>query len=228
MNHRLGIEVKIDKALDRLSFRLHVPKPTLMRMRQQLARKPARRRGGDAVVASGGDTADGSAGTAPAAPIRLADLERTDLDLMQVALNEPAAVEWLASRIAPSCLRDAPLRAILQACYDLKAEGQSPSYENLMARLEDPTLRSLATDLIASSALSMPEPAPMSEGVRPAPWRDRLEPLLAVLDGRERQLRLEGLRRALEAADPHADPDAYRAIELEYRRLLTSGRIRKA
>ncbi len=147
---------------------------------------------------------------------------------MQVVLNEPAAIEWLATRIAPSCLRDASLRAILQACYDLQAEGQSPGYENLMVRLDDPAVRALATDLITSSALSMPEPSPMSEGVRPAPWRDRLERLLTVLDHRERQARLEDLKRALEASDRHADPDAYRAIELEYRRLLTSGRTRKA
>jgi DNA primase len=146
---------------------------------------------------------------------------------MQVALQEPAAVEWLATRVSPSSLRDAPLRALLQACYDLHAEGERPGYENLMIRLEDPASRALATDLVASTALSMPEPAPLSEGVRPAPWRDRVERLLAVLDARTRQARLEELRRALEAADPHAEPDARRAIELEYRRLLTSGRPRK-
>ena len=146
---------------------------------------------------------------------------------MQVALSDPAAFEWLATRVSPSSLRSEPLRAIFQACYDLGAQGQPPSYENLMAGLEDPALRALATDLIASTALSMPEPAPLSEGVRPAPWRDRLEHLLIVLDERERQARLEDLKRTLEAADRHADPDTRRAIELEYRRLLTSGRTRK-
>jgi DNA primase len=237
VNHRLGIEVKIDKALDRLSFRLRVPKATLIRMRQQLqkqSQKQAARRGGNpdqetaAAAPPSGDAAARLDGAPPTAPIRLDELDRTDLDLMQVVLNEPAAIEWLATRIAPSCLRDASLRAILQACYDLQAEGQPAVYENLMGRLEDPALRGLATDLVASTALSMPEPAPMSEGVRPAPWRDRLERLLTVLEGRERHARLEDLKRALEASDRHADPDAYRAIELEYRRLLTSGRTRKA
>ena len=96
-----------------------------------------------------------------------------------------------------------------------------------MIRLEDPALRGLATDLVASTALRMPEPAPFSEGVRPAPWLERLERLLAVLDARARQARLEELKRALEAADRHTEPDARRAIELEYRLLLTSGRTRK-
>ena len=45
----------------------------------------------------------------------------------------------------------------------------------------------------------MPEPAPLSEGVRPAPWRERLEQMLIVLDERERQARLEDLKRSLEA-----------------------------
>ena len=75
--------------------------------------------------------------------------------------------------------------------------------------------------------MSTPDPAPLSESVRPAPWQDRLENMLIVLDERERQARLEDLKKALDETDPHADPDAYRAIELEYRRLLTSGRTRK-
>ncbi len=119
------------------------------------------------------------------------------------------------------------MRAILQACYDLHAEGQSPGYENLMVRLDDPAIRALATDLIATSALSMPEAAPLSEGVQPAPWTERLERMLVVLAERERQARLKDLERARDQTDPDTDPDAYRAIELEYRRLLTSGRVRK-
>ncbi len=107
-------------------------------------------------------------------------------------MNEPSAVAWLLPRVSVSTLRDAPLRAILQACYDLQAEGQSPGYENLMVRLDDPAVRALATDLIASSALSMPDLAPLSEGVRPAPWTERLEPMLIVLAERERTSPAQG------------------------------------
>jgi DNA primase len=233
--HRLGLEVKQAKVLDELSRRLHVSMETLTRLRRQLQR-PAPRRSAPAVeaaavpVAAGADAdrADAGAQAAPAAPIRLVDLDRTDLELMHVALEEPEAVEWLSTRVSPSSLRDGPLRTLLQACYDLHAEGGRPGYEDLMTRLEDPALRALATDLVASTAaLSMPEPAPLSEGVRPAPWRERLEQLLAALDARARQARLEELRRALEAADPHAESETRRAIQLEYRRLLTSGRTRK-
>jgi DNA primase len=139
-------------------------------------------------------------------------------------LHEPEAVAWLGGRVPAGALRDVPLRAILQACYDLQAQGQTPGYENLMVRLDDPAVRALATDLIASPALSSPELDPLSVGVRPAPWQARLERLLLVLQQRQRQARLADLKKALDQSDRHADPGAYRAIELEYRRLYTSGR----
>jgi DNA primase len=161
-------------------------------------------------------------------PIRQSDLDRTDLEIVRILLNEPSAVAWLLPRVGVWSLRDVPLRTILQACYDLQDEGLSPSYENLMVRLDDPAVRALATDLIASSALSQPDLAPLSEGVRPAPWTERLEPMLVVLAERERKARLTDLERARARIDPVSDPDGYRAIELEYRRLITQRRVSKA
>ena len=69
------------------------------------------------------------------------------------------------------------MREILQVCFDLQNEGKVPSYENLMVRLEDPAVRSLAASLIAESALSTPDPAQFPDSVdfRPAPWRERLD-----------------------------------------------------
>ena len=51
--------------------------------------------------------------------------------------------------------------------------------------------------------------------------------MLIVLAERERAARLSDLKKALDETDPNADPEAYRAIQLEYRRLLTSGRTRR-
>ena len=50
-------------------------------------------------------------------------------------------------------------------CFDLENEGESPSYENLMVRLEDPAIRSLAASLIDESALSTPDPATFPDSV---------------------------------------------------------------
>ena len=98
-----------------------------------------------------------------------------------------------------------------------------------MVRVDDPALRSLATSLVGESALSTPDPARFPDSVhfRPAPWRERLDGILIVLEERERQARIKELKRSLDETDQHAAADAYRAIELEYLRLLTSGRTRK-
>jgi len=232
--HRLGVEVSQARVLDILSQRLRVPLDVLNRLRRQMQPTSVSpregRRGASAPgsspsleVASTSSAPPGSGGSAPEIPIRQNDLDRTDIELIRVALNEPAAVPWLVTRLAASTLKDAPLRAILQACYELQNEGQPPSYERIMTRLEDPVLRGLAAGLIVNSALSAPEPAPLPEGVGPAAWQERLEKMLIRLDERERQTRQRDLKKALDETDKHADPDAYRAIKLEYQRLLTSG-----
>jgi DNA primase len=231
--HRLGVEVSQARVLDILSRRLGVPPAVLNRLRRQLQPAAVSERGGMQAASSqslpsalgaakrSGTLAPG-VGEVPAS-VRQADLDRTDLELIRVALNEPAAVPWLVTRLAPSTLKDPPLQAILQACFELHNEGQPPSYERIMNRLSDPVLRSLAAGLIADSALSTPEPAPLPESVRPASWQERLEKILIVVAERERRARQRELKKALDEADKDADPDAYRAIKLEYQRLLTSG-----
>jgi DNA primase len=223
----LGLEVKEAKALDTLSHRLRVPLESLKSMRRQMRRSPAR--GGAAASTAVSSAARGVApeGVAFSPSIRQGDLDRHDLELIQIALAEPAAVSWLLPRVGVSSLRDAPLRAILQACYELESEGQSPSYANLMVRLEDPAVRALAASLVTGSALSVPDPGRFRENVRPAPWRERLEGMLIVLEKRQRHARLKDLKRSLDETDEQSDPEAYRALQLEYHRLLTSGRVRK-
>ncbi len=232
--HRLGVEVSQARVLDILSRRLRVPLDVLNRLRRQLqptaagpreGRRGASRAASSPPLAAGAPTSavPGSDGSAPVIPVRQGDLDRSDLELIRVALNEPAAVPWLATRLSAATLKDAPLRAILQVCYELQNEGQPPSYERIMTRLEDPVLRGLAAGLIADSALTTPEPQPLPAGVGPAAWQERLEKMLMRLAERQRQARQRELKKALDETDQHADPDAYRAIKLEYQRLLTSG-----
>ena len=166
--------------------------------------------------------------TPSTAPIRQSELDPNDLELIRIILNEPTAIARLIPRIGVSTLRDAPLRAILQACYDLQSEGQTAELRKAHGsdrRPGDssPHDRPDLTDRRVHAGFSIPLP----EGVRPAPWQERLENMLVVLDERERQARLSDLKKAKDETDPHADPDAYRAIELEYLRLLTSRGPRK-
>ena len=164
-NHRPDFEFKKARVLDTLSHRLRVPLETLNGMLRQL-RRPAPRlvpvpAGLDCRVGrfSVGRTPVGQrpqvqpSATPSTAPIRQSDLDPNDLELIRIILNEPAAITRLIPRIGVSTLRDAPLRAILQACYDLQSEGQTPSYEKLMVRIEDPAIRHLIVDLTSQTAL---------------------------------------------------------------------------
>jgi DNA primase len=228
--HHLGLEVKEAKVLDTLSHRLHVPLEVLGRLWREM-RSAARRRSSSSAAAGRGGSGLASVEQAAARPERAsyqeAQLDRFDLELMQIALSEPAAVAWLSSRLTISALSDAPLRTLLKACYDLQNEGVSPSYENLMVRLEDPAIRALASSLAGQSALSGPDPGHFPADLRPAPWQERLEKMLIALDERDRRARRRDLKRSLDETDRSADPDAHRAIQLEYQRLLTSGQSRK-
>jgi len=148
-------------------------------------------------------------------PIRPRDLDPIDRELIQIVLNEPSVVGRLISRVAVTSIRDAPLRTILQACYDLYGEGQTPAFDRVALRLDDSEVRALAAGLLLPI-----ESAPMPEGVRPAPWQDRLAGALTKLSERARHDRLRDLKGALEETDETANPDAYRALITEYRRLL--------
>lgn len=234
----LELELSKSKILEKLAFRLRVPAERLNGMLRKLQRSASgqRRNGAQAtrlalgpaggLPAANVELAPNSAQTATAA-ILASDLDPTDLEFIRILLNEPTAFIRLIPRIGVSTLRDAPLRAILQTCYDLQADGQSPSYENVMVRLDDPAIRSLVAGLAGPSAVSTLDPARYSERVRPASWQERLEQMLIVLDERERTARRIELKKALDETDPNADPEAYRAIQLEYRRTLTSSRPRK-
>jgi DNA primase len=149
-------------------------------------------------------------------PIRPRDLDPIDRELIQIVLNEPGVVGRLISRVAVASIRDAPLRTILQACYDLYGEGQSPSFDRITLRLDDSEVRALAAGLLLPI-----ESGPLNKGTAPpGSWQDRLAGTLKKLDERDRQDRLRDLKGALEETDETAKPDAYRALITEYRRLL--------
>ena len=219
---RIGLDLKLAKTLDALGHRLSLPVESLRRRLQELRRIATPRVGRDRTLAPSASpeattTAESpsSRTAAPVTPIRLQELDPTDRELIQIVLNDATAVAHLVSRVTASSLRDAPLRAILQACYDLHGQGQLPRYEEVMNRLDDPQVRALA----AALTLSM-DSSPLPEDVRPATWHDRLHGVLLTLAERERQNRLRDIGLALAETDEVSDPDAFRALRLEYLRLM--------
>jgi DNA primase len=198
---RAGLDVKVAKAIDTLSQRIRVPVPMLNRRLRELHTQANRRVNPQAVPAQPDEKP---------MPIAVSALDPVDLELLRILLDEPSVTPRLITRVAPAMLRDAPLRAILQACYDVHGEGQAPSLDLVIARLDDPAVRDLAASLPAPL-----EAAPIKSGVDQAPAEVRLAMALAALADRERQGRIRDLRAALAEVDPATSPDEYRAIRLE-------------
>jgi len=187
----------------------------------------------DLATAGGdGSGANTNAGTAvgastpvePTSPVRPAELDSIDRELVQIALNEPGAVGRLVSRVAVASIRDAPLRAILQACYDLYGEGEPTNFERVALRLDDARVRALAAGLLLPTTPTRGDrhpidPQPVSDGVRPAPWEVRLAQALAMFNERDRRDRLRDLKAALDEIDEASHPEEYRALRLEFYRL---------
>ena len=122
----------------------------------------------------------------------------------------------MITRVALAQLRDAPLRAILQACYDLHGEGSIPTFDRVTSRLDDPALRALAAGLLLPI-----EAAPLTEGTRQAPVEARLAGVLARYDERDHKARLRDVIAALEETNPEEDPVGYQALRREKFRLLS-------
>jgi DNA primase len=209
-----GLDLKVAKALDTLARKLSVPVGDLKRRLGQLRRpnRPAP----SAVRINIHTTVDAEATLAPATPpVRVSDLDPIDRELVQIVLNEPDVVARLITRVTVASLADAPLRAILQACYDLHGEGSPPTFDRVTSRLDDPALRALAAGLLLPI-----ESAPLTVGTEPAPIEARLLGVLARYDQRDRKARLRDLKAAIAETDPESDPVGHRALNNEYYRLL--------
>src|SRR5262249_568482 len=153
-----GLGVKVNKAINSLAYSLRLPPSALLRMHRELelarkARARAKPENPSSLAEPAGDDR----------PVRLADLDVNDKELLRPVLTGPEAAGRVIAAVAASSLRAAPLRTILQACYDLCAEGEPATFERVSLRLEDPSVRALAVDLVSGI-----DPAPLPEGVRPA------------------------------------------------------------
>ena len=223
-----GLDVKAAKALLTLAQRFRMPVETLQRRLKQIQREvrpkdprlapqAAARPDAEALQATPDIKTNADADPAPTViPFRISDLDAIDRELVRAILNEPELIALVTSRVAPGSLRDAPLRTILQVCYDLNREGIPPTFDRVALRLEDSSVRALA------AALLLPlDVAPAPDDVRPAPWANRLHSALALLAERDWTDRFRELNAALSETSEADDPATYRALILERFRLLT-------
>jgi DNA primase len=209
---RAGIDVKVAKALDVLARRLGVPVSDLARNLESLRRDRARH-GSAPTSASSTESTEPNAAETPDPR----SFDPIDRELVELVLLDPTVVEPLRSQVAASSLRDAPLRAILQAAYDIFAEGLQPTFESITNRLSD-TDRSLAAGLVLPFDQG-PTPAKgrfHPKDVQPAETALRLSLLLPRFAERHRKQRLRDLKAAMAELDPEKDPQAYQALRREY------------
>lgn len=220
--------LKLAKALDTLSHRLGVDVNTLRGKLNEFRRRIPRDRPTDVTIRPTPMDSEGrvsmrvdepEARHSPtfSAPIRPAELDQIDREFIEILLNDPESAGSLASRVTVSMLKDAPLRAIYQVFQDLRDEGETPGFERIVLRLDDPNLRAFAAGLLLPI-----ESGPLETKRREAPWSERLQKLVPAIRERERQQRIRDIKKALVLmeADVSADPDARLALQVEYRRLL--------
>ena len=211
--HRVGLDVKLGKALDTLARRLQVPVEDL-RHRLKAARVSANR---PALRGPHGRPDD--RGKAPALGVvgaipRPSDLDPTDLELIDLIWTDPTVVPRVARRVPVKLLHPGPLRAILEACFEVHAEGRPPSFEEVSGRLDEAT-GALAAGLAPRGA----EHGPLSEKVRPPDFESRLAGVLAALAERDHRGRIRDVEAARLEVDSATSPRESAALRREFFRL---------
>lgn len=214
-------DVALKKALDKLAFALRLPVGPLQKRLKAL--RPAARRKGEPKGAATVPAAAPEPAPGPSVIEVLLAMDPVDRELAAVVVGQPDLVASLVIRVPPSLIRDDVARMILDAAYEIHGRGEPPTCERLRDELEDPGARAVVEYLNnLQEGLERPELHPLDVVQFPiGTWADRLKGVLALFAERERLSRLQDLKQALGETDKQNEPDAYRALQLEYRRLLT-------
>ncbi len=222
VQNRAGLDVKLAKALDSLSHRLGVPVADLKRRLRQVRREvaqparvvPIEIATTETSALGSTDPLDATATTAPPVEfVHVGDLDPLERELVEIALADPTAVDAMSSRVPAWSLNHPALKAILQACYDLKREGITPSFDRVSLRLDE----NIAAKTLAAELVMPGDPGPLTSD--PAPWPLRLTGALKSLETRERKARLKDVFAAVLNHDGKSEPSDNRSLYAEAMRL---------
>lgn len=150
-------------------------------------------------------------------PVRTADLDPLDRELVRIALSAPQTLSQMAMSVTPGMLRNAPLKRILEACYACHAEGKEAAFGRISDLLDEAD-RSLAAGLLLPVDLGL-----LPQRIRAPAWEDQLAMLLDRFAERAWKDRMKAMRRAMEELDPQESPDEYEALRLEFFHLHRQG-----
>jgi DNA primase len=73
--------------------------------------------------------------------------EKAELELLQIIFTIPEKAEALRREIAVGDLTNAHLRQLLEVCFQMQDQGVLPTFDRVMARLEDAGLKNLAAEI---------------------------------------------------------------------------------
>lgn len=70
--------------------------------------------------------------------------EAVEQEILEILFAAPERIESFRERVRPEELRDAGLRKLLETCYRILDVGRHPTFEKVLATVEDPELKRLA------------------------------------------------------------------------------------
>ena len=139
-----------EQMLSRIARQFHLPEEKLRNRLTALRREARGRRPSQNTVAG---EAEGDANDSrDPAPTRIADLQKSDRDLLELVILDPTFVTRLACAIDPASISSPVARQIFDGCCRLAEQGLHEDFGRLMAAFDDPTIKNLLVELDESAA----------------------------------------------------------------------------
>jgi DNA primase len=139
-----------EQMLSRIARQFHLPEEQLRNRLSAVRREAARPRSPKPQVgfppASHENVAAASAPSASRA-VRPADLPAWDREVLELLLLEPAFITRICEFIAPRAFTSEAARRIFAVCCQLERESKSCTFNEVLAALDDPSLKSLLVGL---------------------------------------------------------------------------------
>eukprot|EP00913_Durusdinium_trenchii_P013354 g12535.t1 len=73
--------------------------------------------------------------------------ERLERELLEIIFAAPETVHQISEEIAVGEIRHRGIRVLLQLCFDIAEQGDTPSYERVTSAIEEPALKRLAVEI---------------------------------------------------------------------------------
>ncbi|MEX0704184.1 MAG: DNA primase [Planctomycetales bacterium] len=149
---RLAGTAREDLILARLAQRLLLQEQVVRRRLKEIRGRAGQRSAPAQPVRVDGQHARGDAGFFTGPGGRPTRDDKLECELLEILLTDPTTAQTLQVEVAPEEFGNEHLGRLLRFCYDLAERGTEPSFDTVMAALEDPAMKRLGA-LIGEWAL---------------------------------------------------------------------------